>query len=286
LFSLTKRKVLLTKTLQVNFEHSAIDGHTALRFVSDIVAETIVVFAQSITKLVHGIGHVPHVINAKIKRAALNLAPMGVPTLDVFPKKLLFDLPDLVRDKIYFAETALGDEIVASDVVVLEYKSFGKSLIVANSLSPDAVVQMSIILAYYRLYGKIVCTYEPVLTKSFYHGRTEAQRSATPLAADFCHIWSMQGSTDEQKLEALRKATTEHCRLLAECAKGKGVDRHLFALQCIAEKNNLPTPEFFVSKPWKVLNHTILSTSNCGNPSLRLFGFGPGKFCSQTYSRN
>lgn len=32
----------------VNFEHSAIDGHTALRFASDIFAETIVTFAKSI----------------------------------------------------------------------------------------------------------------------------------------------------------------------------------------------------------------------------------------------
>lgn len=53
------------------------------------------------------------------------------------------------------------------------------------------------------------------------------------------------------------------------------VDRHLFALKCIAERNNVPTPSFFESRPWQTLNHTILSTSNCGNPSLRLFGFGP-----------
>ena len=268
----------LTRTT-VNFEHSAIDGHTALRFVSDIVAETIVVFAQSITRLVHGIGHVPHVIKATIKRAALTLDDAGAPKHDVFPKKLVFDFPASVVNKMFFAETALGDEIVSSDVVVLEYTKFGKSLIVANSLSPDALVQMSIMLAYYRLYGKIVCTYEPVMTKSFYHGRTEAQRSATPLAAEFCRVWCSEEASAPEKLDALRKATMEHSRLVAESAKGKGVDRHLFALKCIAEKKNLPMPEFFLSRPWKALNHTVLSTSNCGNPALRLFGFGPGEMC-------
>jgi hypothetical protein len=49
----------------------------------------------------------------------------------------------------------------------------------------------------------------------------------------------------------------------------------LFALKCIAKKNGLPLPEFFRSECWRKLNHTILSTSNCGNPSLALFGFGP-----------
>jgi carnitine O-acetyltransferase len=38
-------------TAGVNFEHSAIDGHTALRYVSDIFAETVVQFAQSIPSL-------------------------------------------------------------------------------------------------------------------------------------------------------------------------------------------------------------------------------------------
>eukprot|EP00545_Synedropsis_sp_CCMP1620_P007009 CAMPEP_0119009176 /NCGR_PEP_ID=MMETSP1176-20130426/4189_1 /TAXON_ID=265551 /ORGANISM="Synedropsis recta cf, Strain CCMP1620" /LENGTH=738 /DNA_ID=CAMNT_0006961637 /DNA_START=21 /DNA_END=2237 /DNA_ORIENTATION=+ len=261
-------------TAGVNFEHSSIDGHTALRFVSDIFAETIVVFAQSITKLVHGIGHIPSVINAETKRAALTLDENGSPTLDIFPKKLVFDIPRNVIQKIFYAETALGDEIVASDTVVLEFKDFGKSLIVANSMSPDGFVQMSMMLAYYRLYGKIVCTYEPVLTKTFYHGRTEAQRSATPEAAQFCRVWCSQ-STDAEKLEALRVATKEHSRLVKEAAKGKGVDRHLFALKCIAERNKMPLPKFFQSKPWSTLNHTILSTSNCGNPALRMFGFGP-----------
>lgn len=165
---------------------------------------------------------------------------------------------------------------MASDTVVLDFKEFGKCLIVANSMSPDAVVQMSMILAYYRLYGKIVCTYEPVLTKSFYHGRTEAQRPATPQAAELCRIWcSEPSSTAEEKHAALRLATKEHSRLVKEASQGKGVDRHLFALKCIGERNNLPLPNFFQSKPWKTLNNTILSTSNCGNPSLRLFGFGP-----------
>ena len=61
---------------------------------------------------------------------------------------------------------------------------------------------------------------------------------------------------------------------MREYARGKGVDRHLFALKCTAERNGLPSP-FFESVPWKLLNQTILSTSKSGNPSLRLFGFGP-----------
>jgi carnitine O-acetyltransferase len=34
-------------------------------------------------------------------------------------------------------------------------------------------------------------------------------------------------------------------------------------------------PEIFRDSGWSTLGTSILSTSNCGNPALRLFGFGP-----------
>ena len=141
--------------------------------------------------------------------------------------------------------------------------------------SPDSFVQMAILLSYYSLYGKVVCQYEPVLMKRFLHGRTEAMRSAIPNAALLCETWCSDSASNEQKISALRAATNEHSCIVKECASGKGVERHLFALKCISERHNLPLPSFFNSNAWKTLNHTILSTSNCGNPSLRHFGFGP-----------
>jgi carnitine O-acetyltransferase len=193
----------------------------------------------------------------------------------VGPKKITFYLSEPIKRKIYFAETSLGDQILASDTHIMEFKDYGKHFITFNKLSPDSYVQMSMMLAYYRLYGRFVCAYEPVLTKGFYHGRTEAMRPATIEAKRFCEVFCDPSSSTEEKLGALRNATITHSKLVRECAQGKGVDRHLFALKCIAEKNGLPIPEFFRSESWSKLNHTILSTSNCGNPSLALFGFGP-----------
>jgi carnitine O-acetyltransferase len=256
------------------FEHSIIDGHTALRFVSDTFAETVITFAESIIDLIHGRGRIAHVVNAVVERAVMRHHTGR--TLDVNPKKLVFELSESIVDQIYFAETALCDEIHASDTYVLEYKQFGKRLIVANRMSPDAMVQMSILLAYYKLYGKVDCMYEPALTKHFYHGRTEAIRGTTPQAKHFCEVWCRKKSTPDEKLDALRQAITEHARLTKEASAGQGVDRLLFALKCIALRINDGTvPPFFQSDAWKTLNHTVLSTSNCGNPALRLFGFGP-----------
>lgn len=136
-------------------------------------------------------------------------------------------------------------------------------------------MQITILLAYFRLYGQIVSQYEPVLTKRFFHGRTEAMRTATKKAASFCKMFPSEFTSKEEKVKALKEATLHHSMIVKQCAEGKGVERHLFALKCIAEKNDHPVPAFFRSNAWRTLNHTVLSTSNCGNPALRLFGFGP-----------
>jgi carnitine O-acetyltransferase len=254
------------------FEHSIIDGHTALRFASDVYAETLIAFAESIVDLIHGPGRVTHVLEAVVERSTRRGSGEMV---DVRPRKLVFELSDSLLDAIYYAETALCDEISANDTQVLEFREFGKRLVVGNKISPDAFVQMMILLAYYRLYGKADCMYEPALTKQFFHGRTEAIRGTTPQAVQFCQTFLCKTASRDEKLEALRVATTEHSRLTAESSQGLGVDRHLFALKCIAKRMGMPTPALFESAAWKALGHTVLSTSNCGNPSLRLFGFGP-----------
>ena len=66
--------------------------------------------------------------------------------------------------------------------------------------------------------------------------------------------------------------------LVQATAAGNGIDRHLYALYCIWQQGaeaGEPPPPLFADIGWKALNHTCLSTSNCGNPVLRLFGFGP-----------
>jgi carnitine O-acetyltransferase len=43
----------------------------------------------------------------------------------------------------------------------------------------------------------------------------------------------------------------------------------------LAKDKNVKMPSIFTDHGWATLGTSILSTSNCGNPALRLFGFGP-----------
>jgi len=72
--------------------------------------------------------------------------------------------------------------------------------------------------------------------------------------------------------------------------------RHLYALYCLLQReltgekldvnpddpppspSNWPPrqlPGIFTDPGYSLLSTSIISTSNCGNPALRLFGFGP-----------
>lgn len=226
-------------------------------------------FAQSITKAIYGKpDKVPSLLTAPIN-------PRDGQNFNSDPKRIEFDLSPDILDDIRHAEAAIGDELCSLDTHILEFMDYGKNFIVSKSMSPDSFVQVSILLAYYRLYGQVVCSYEPVLTKKFLHGRTEAMRSSTMKVKSLCKIFFSHYATKEDKLDALRSAVKDHSCTVKESAAGKGVDRHLYSLKSVAMKTGRPIPSFFKSEAWTKLNHTVISTSNCGNPALKLFGFGP-----------
>mmetsp|Transcript_9620 Transcript_9620/g.16898 ORF Transcript_9620/g.16898 Transcript_9620/m.16898 type:complete len:710 (-) Transcript_9620:24-2153(-) len=263
----------------VNFEHSPVDGHSVLRFASDVFTDTIIRFAQTISG-----PRVQSFIDAQglegpggmtPATAAAAAAKMRRPQTRA--RKLEFNLDDQNLKAIRYTEAALSDLILQNETECLEFTGYGKQYIVQNSMSPDAFVQLAILSAYYHIYGELVNTYESVQTKSFLNGRTEAARSATTEAAEFIEIWNQKAASPSEKVTALRAAVKAHCKVTGEAAVGLGVDRHLFALKCLFQKQNpgKPLPKIFSSEAYQVLGENILSTSNCGNPSLRFFGFGP-----------
>ncbi|KAI8351505.1 acyltransferase ChoActase/COT/CPT [Blakeslea trispora] len=251
----------------INFEHTGVDGHTVLRFVSDIYTETILRFAKTINSQTKSIFH-----SYQREQPSSNRQP-----IDINPRKIEWNLTESLRSGIRFAETRLSDLILQNEVKVLEFRKYGKYFITDMKMSPDAFVQMAFQAAYYGLYGKNECTYEPAMTKTFLHGRTEAIRSVSEDSVHFVKTFYSKTATSHEKLQSLRSALKHHSKLTKECSVGLGQDRHLYALDCLWDRiyPDRKKPRIFTDSGWKTLNHTVISTSNCGNPALRLFGFGP-----------
>ncbi|KAG1289404.1 hypothetical protein G6F66_009390 [Rhizopus arrhizus] len=255
----------------INFEHTGVDGHTVLRYVSDIYTDTILRFAKTINSQTQSIFH-----NHRQKRDNKQESENAI-NFDHNPRKIEWNMTEEIELAIHFAETRLSDLTLQNEVKVLEFQNYGKHFITDMKMSPDAFVQMSIQAAYYGLYGKCESSYEPAMTKMFLHGRTEAIRSVTDRSAEFVRMFYDSKVTTHSKLEALRSALLTHTKITKECSQGLGQDRHLYALKCLWVRmhQDEKIPQIFTDPGWDRLNHTVISTSNCGNPALRLFGFGP-----------
>lgn len=293
----------------INFEHTGVDGHTVLRFASDVYTDTILRFARTIN------GKAPSLWASDSPDPAKR-DPNSFGDVSTTPHRLEWDMLPEVSTAVRFAETRLADLIQQNEFATLEFMQYGKNFMTSMGFSPDAFVQMAFQAAYYGLYGRMECVYEPAMTKVFFHGRTEAIRPVTDESTEFVKLfWG--DNPPSKKVEALRKACQKHTEITKECAKAQGQDRHLYALFCVWQRmidgdeeilsqngdsgdnldgnssdvmsdddssrssmNRVQTntgvmPSLFADGGWDRLNTTILSTSNCGNPSLRQFGFGP-----------
>ncbi|OWT38800.1 carnitine O-acetyltransferase [Cryptococcus neoformans] len=316
----------------INFEHTGVDGHTVLRYAADVYTELVLLYAKTINP------STPSLFQAKLSpfaRSAKGPPPTPEDEIDTTPKKLEWKLTPDLRAGIRFAETRISDLICQNDSQALEFKGYGGTFIKRHGFSPDAFVQMAFQAAYYGLYGRVESTYEPAMTKSFLHGRTEAIRTVQPESVAFVKTFCSETATPQEKIAALHKACKRHTQLTKECSQGLGQDRHMYALHCLARKEvmayeaahpkstlsprvalrraslasttngDLPngnadgngngnglmsppkpySPEIDLDRPtipaiftdpgYNLLGTSVLSTSNCGNPALRLFGFGP-----------
>ncbi|GAA5804870.1 acyltransferase ChoActase/COT/CPT [Helicostylum pulchrum] len=264
----------------INFEHTGVDGHTVLRYVSDIYTDTILRFAKTINSQTQSIFHNYRQRSESISSSARDRTSSSDSSPAYFdhnPRKIEWNMTEEVEMGVRFAETRLSDLILQNEVKVLEFHDYGKNFITDMKMSPDAFVQMSIQAAYYGLYGKCESTYEPTMTKTFLHGRTEAIRSVTCQSRTFVENFFSTTASATLKLDSLRDALKAHTNITRECSKGQGQDRHLYALECVWDRihKNEKKPQIFTDKGWSTLTGTVISTSNCGNPALRLFGFGP-----------
>lgn len=308
----------------INFEHTGVDGHTVLRFASDVYTDTILRFAKTIN------GQAP-TLWATSSPDPAKRDPQSFGNVSTTPRKLEWDMGPELSIALRFAESHLSDLIQQHEFKVLDFEGFGKNFITSMGFSPDAFLQMAFQAAYYGLYGRLESTYEPAMTKVYLHGRTEAIRPVTNECVDFIKtFWG--DNPAEQKVDALRKAAAKHTAITKVCSQGQGQDRHLYALYCLwqrtfdelvspsannsvdagsngytspAEPGSIDSPRLSESNPsddgissnvsyslrgmrpmpatpaifndpgWDKINNTILSTSNCGNPCLRHFGFGP-----------
>jgi carnitine O-acetyltransferase len=160
------------------------------------------------------------------------------------PIHLKFLIDSEIKRGINEAERNAKQIIRNCDVGVLIYNGYGHDDIRKYiKTSPDAVVQMALQLAFYRIHGTPPPTYETGSTRRFIKGRTETIRSCSVDSFNF--IRSFNNSTPLESYKALLKACKAHVSYTLDAISGNGIDRHLLGLKICLKPNE--THEIFYS---------------------------------------
>ncbi|EFO16367.2 hypothetical protein LOAG_12141 [Loa loa] len=149
---------------------------------------------------------------------------------------------------------------------VLIFDEFGREFIKSCNISPDGFVQLAMQLAYYRLHGHLVSTYESASIRRFRYGRVDNIRAATPEALRWVQVMLMKNKTKDEKQKFFVEAVKKQAEITLENITGHGIDNHLCALKLLADEEVkeglLPkTPDFFLDPTWTETMRFPLSTS-------------------------
>ena len=116
-------------------------------------------------------------------------------------------------------------------------------------LHPDFFMQMAIQLAYHRMHGQFVATYETGHTRAFFHGRTDTVRTLSTESVAWVRAMQDAGVPPAEKLAALRAACDAHSEQVQRVLTGQGIDRHLLGLYIAAHlRGSEPFPAIFTDK--------------------------------------
>jgi carnitine O-acetyltransferase len=151
-------------------------------------------------------------------------------------------------------------------IQTVRFQGVGKRILKRLNVSPDSFLQVAFQTTYYHIHHRIPSTYETVGMLPFRLGRTEAGRSATMASRILCealHPTQSSSTSNSDQLSTLAyQACEAHSHYVRNCAQGKGIDRHIFAIKCQARESGLTIPKLFTNELFQRASKWDLSTSH------------------------
>ncbi|KAL0268846.1 UNVERIFIED_CONTAM: hypothetical protein PYX00_010655 [Menopon gallinae] len=239
-------------TAAVNFEHSWGDGVAVLRFFQDVYKDT---------------------NNNLFVHSNTNSSWKGE---DNPVRELKFTLDEKITAEIEVAKEKFENTCKSLAINVAQTDKLGKPHCKTASISPDSIMQLAFQIAYHKVYGNFVATYESCSTAAFKHGRTETIRPCTFATKQFAlNMNKKSRPSREELLELMKQCSTIHGNLTKEAAMGEGFDRHLFGLKNLCIRTGRRLPDLFIHDSYKRINYNIISTSTLASDAVLMGGFGP-----------
>ncbi|KAJ9064087.1 Carnitine O-acetyltransferase mitochondrial, variant 2 [Entomophthora muscae] len=190
------------------------------------------------------------------------------------PALLAWNIDPSTGEDIKAAAVNIPKSISTIHSTLLQYYGYGISHIKGLKYSPDAYIQMTLQLAYFRLHGQVCPTYETASSRFFLHGRTETTRSCSVESTAFVKMFDDPSISKADKVAAFQAAVASHLAYMKKASRGQGVDRHLLGLRCMLKEGE-KYPALFSHVTYTESTIFRLSTSNSSPGVYAYGGFGP-----------
>ncbi|XP_069427666.1 choline O-acetyltransferase [Ovis canadensis] len=194
------------------------------------------------------------------------------------PRRLRWKCSPEIQGLLASSAEKLQQIVKNLDFTVYKFDDYGKTFIKQQKCSPDAFIQVALQLAFYRLHGKLVPTYESASIRRFHEGRVDNIRSATPEALRFVkaitdhHIAAVP---DSEKLLLLKDAIRAQTEYTVMAITGMAIDNHLLGLRELARETCEELPEMFTDETYLMSNRFVLSTSQVPTTMEMFCCYGP-----------
>ncbi|XP_039648477.1 carnitine O-acetyltransferase-like [Perca fluviatilis] len=174
------------------------------------------------------------------------------------PQRLHFNITPELKKDIEEAKRHLHIRAQSLGMTTTVFKHFGKNLIKAFKLSPDAFVQMAIQLAYYRIHQQIPVALECVSMRTFRLGRLGFTIINLPASVTFVKAFDDPNKQNSEKVDLLEKAIKAHQWHTNLARDGHEISSHLWALKMQAVEEKVSMPEIFTdSSFYKTLDKEV-----------------------------
>ncbi|XP_035001889.2 choline O-acetyltransferase [Hippoglossus stenolepis] len=193
------------------------------------------------------------------------------------PRRLLWKLSPQIQGVLAASGDRLQRLVNNLDMDVFKFTAYGKEFIKKQNMSPDALIQVSLQLAFYKCRGRLVSTYESASIRRFQEGRVDNIRSATPEVLAFVKSMTDERVTfsDSEKMKRLRDAIKAQTNYTIAAITGMAIDNHFLGLLRISREMNMEKPEIFCDETYVASNHFILSTSQVPTTVEMFCCYGP-----------
>ena len=196
------------------------------------------------------------------------------------------DVPQSVRDAVVTAGVHMEKLSQSLDIARHVHDSWGTDQLKEWKVSPDAVAQLAMQLAYFltrrddssATIPAAPSTYESCSMLHFSSGRTETVRPASEESRAFVLAAARDKLPPLRLRPMLDAAAGRHRRHIRDVLEGKGFDRHLYALKCAYDEDASPLsqkPAIFDDPSWDSHFSNVLSTSTVSSVLVDNAIFGP-----------